>query len=98
MDRDSCQKVAAVQSTAQTTVQMPYAGPVIGIGAAPFGHDGVQGGEIGIEVRGGADEDVAAASAGDRIGAKAADQEIASGAGPQGVVACITFQHVVGPA
>src|SRR5262249_21545741 len=79
------EEMAAVQASACATVQMVDACRVVGVGAAPFGHECVQGIEVGVVVGGIADDNVVAAIAVERVAATAADQQIAAGAALQRV-------------
>src|SRR5205085_1198637 len=60
---------AAVQAAAGAAVQMVDARRVVGVGAAPLGHECVQGIEVGVIVGGIADDKVIAAIAVERVAA-----------------------------
>src|SRR5262249_22685916 len=92
------EEIATVQAAAGAAVQMVDARRVVGVGAAPLGHECVQGVEVGVVVRGIADDQVVAAVAVERVGAGAADQQVAAGATLQLVRAGAADQNVVGGA
>ena len=79
-------------------------GIVQGAAGSPFGQDRLEGGGVGVERRGPADQNVVAAGAGDDVGAGAADQDIeaaaavdpiAAAAADQDVIACIPEEGIV---
>ena len=86
VDRQGVQQGRAIEAAGGDALEMIDARPVIGVEPAPFGHDGVQGGQLLVRrqaaaalvvVGGAADEDVVAAAADEDVGARAADQQVA---------------------
>src|SRR5262249_24422765 len=75
--------------------QVGHAGGVVP-GRRPFGLDGQQGGDVGVEGRGAADQDVVVGAAVEPVAARAADQDVAPGVAVQTVVAPQADQDVVG--
>src|SRR5262249_23063203 len=92
------EEIAAVPAAAGAAVQMVDAGREVGVGAAPFGHERVQGVEVRVVVGGIADDNVIATVAVERVAAAAADQQIASGAALQRIRAGAADQNIVGRA
>src|SRR5262249_55191123 len=96
-DCRAAEEVRAVQTPAETAVELADAGGVTAVGAIPPGQDVRQGRQVAVVAGGAADEDIAGAAGVQLVGPGAADQQVGGAAAVEGIVAGAALQDAADP-